>query len=90
MSSHLLSTGTKPASFDAVYHWWNDFDLAFLGKEINKRIRQKLWRMEKLLNKTTGALWPYGRTCLPEYPKDRELVHFDATLTEPVIVEGGF
>jgi hypothetical protein len=52
------ATATKPEPFDAGYCWWNDFDLVFLGKEIGVRIRENLWKMEKLSRMASGSLLP--------------------------------
>jgi hypothetical protein len=92
LKCHLVCAafGTKPEPLDAVNHWWNDFDLAFLGNEIDKRIRQNLWKTKKLSRMTTGALFPEGMICLPFFPNDREIEHFEATLTKPIIVQRGF
>jgi hypothetical protein len=85
-----VATGARPKCFDATYRWWNDFELACFGKPIDKMLRKKLWKTEKMSNTYTGALLPSGMTCFPEFPNDTELSHFQETLNKPVIVERGF
>jgi hypothetical protein len=88
---HIYSaTGGMPNCFDATYRWWSVFELACFGKHIDKILRKKLWKAEKMSNKHTGALLPEGMTCFPDFPNDRELSHFEETLNRPVIVERGF
>jgi hypothetical protein len=36
------ATGTRPEPLDAIYCWWNDFDLAFLGEAIDVETRKKI------------------------------------------------
>jgi hypothetical protein len=51
---------------------------------------KKLWKMDELLRKTTGALMLDGMTCLPVFTNDKELKHFTDTLEKLDLVRRGF
>jgi hypothetical protein len=50
--------GDLPVETDASYHYWLDFDLAFLGKGLEPDLLEKIWTAHSIWENTEGSVLP--------------------------------
>jgi hypothetical protein len=48
--------GGKPEATDAMFCWWLDFDLAFIGEDLPKHVLELIWNAHQLSKMTLGAV----------------------------------